>query len=246
MALSLVGEFALSMSPPRSTDPQAAVQLDGLARRYGRQLVLVDVSLTVAAGRTVILHGPNGAGKTTLLKVLSTLLRPSRGSGKVFGFDLVREGHEVRRHTAMLNVYGGGYPALSAGENLRFAATLYGRKVSPAEIDEHLRAVGLEHATDKMVRTFSSGMKKRLGLARLRLAPARLWLLDEPYAALDESGKSLVDDLLRQARERAITVILASHELERVEPFADAVLQVENGGISALASTKVAVSSSRV
>ena len=234
------------MSPPRSTDSTAAVRLDGLARRYGRQLVLVDVSLTVAAGRIVVLHGPNGAGKTTLLKVLSTRLRPSRGSGKVFGFDLVREGNEVRRRAALLNVYGGAYPALTAVENLRFAATLYGHRPRAEEIDDQLRAVGLGPAADKVVRPFSSGMKKRLGIARLRLAPAGLWLLDEPYASLDESGKSLVDELLREAREQGITVILASHELDRVEPFADAVLQVENGGISKLNTDEAPVGSAGV
>ena len=205
------------------------MRLERLGRRYGSQLVLTDVSLTVAAGRVIVLHGPNGAGKTTLLKVLSTRLRPSRGSGAVFGFDLVREGHEVRRRTALLGVYGGAYPALTAVENLRFAANLYGERRQ--DISGLLDEVGLSGAGAKLVRTFSSGMKKRLAIARLLLAPADLWLLDEPYAALDESGKLLVDRLLDQARGEGKTVILASHELERVEPLADAVLQVEGGGI---------------
>lgn len=132
----------------------------------------------------------------------------------------------------MLSVFGGAYPALTASENMRLAARLYGHDVTAADLDEHLAAVRLDHARDKLVRTFSSGMKKRLGLARLRLAQARLWLLDEPYAALDEAGKVFVDQLLADARRHGVTVLLASHELERVERFADAVLQVENGGVT--------------
>jgi heme exporter protein A len=195
-------------------------------------LVLTDVSLSVGRGRIVVLHGPNGAGKTTLLKVLATRLRPSRGGGSVFGFDLVRQAHEVRRRTAMLSVFGGAYPALTAAENLSLAARLYGGNPGPEELGASLAAVGLAGARDKLVRTFSSGMKKRLGLARLRLAAAELWLLDEPYAALDEAGKAYVDELLAEARRSHVTIVLASHELERVAPFADAVLQVEHGGVT--------------
>ena len=224
------------LNPATVDDATPAVRLERLGRRYGSQFVLADVSLTVAPGRIVVLHGPNGAGKTTLLKVLATRLRPSRGSGEVFGFDLVNRGHEVRKRTALLGVYGGAYPALTASENLRFAATLYG--VRHPDVEGLLAEVGLTDAGGKLVRTFSSGMKKRLSLARLRLAPANLWLLDEPYAALDESGKRSVDELLTRARSEGRTVILASHELERVEPLADAVLQVEGGGITVRSKRK--------
>jgi heme ABC exporter ATP-binding subunit CcmA len=208
-----------------------AVYLERLARRYGREMVLVDINLSIAPGRIVVLHGPNGAGKTTLLKVMATRLRPSQGSGRIFGFDLVREAHQVRQRIAMLNVFGGAYPALTAHENLRLAASLYGRELPAGELTTRLAEVGLADARGKAVRSFSSGMKKRLGLARLKLAEAKLWLLDEPYAALDESGKSSVDELLEGARRDGITVVLASHELERVRPYAHAVLQVENRGI---------------
>ena len=236
-------ESALSLTPPEIADDTPAVSLDRLGRRYGSQLVLTDVTLRIARGRTVVLHGPNGAGKTTLLKVLATRLRPSRGGGEVLGFDLVRQGHEVRKRTALVGVYGGSYPALTATENLKLAATLYGTSRSDRHLAELLGEVGLYQAADKLVRTFSSGMKKRLSLARLLLAPAQLWLLDEPYAALDESGKGLVDQLLARAGEDGRTVILASHELERVEPFAHALLQVEDGGIRTLSRSVAAVGS---
>ena len=215
-------------------DSPPAVRLERMARRYGRNMVLADVSLTVRQGRVVVLHGPNGAGKTTLLKVVATRLRPSRGSGEVFGYDLVGQAHEVRKRTAMLSVHGGSYPELTAAENLRLAARLYGRPAAEEEIERLLGLVSLEEAGGKPVRSFSSGMKKRLAIARLHLADAGLWLLDEPYAALDEAGKAYVDRLLISAREDGRTVLLASHELERVRRFADAVLQVEQGFVRLL------------
>ena len=213
---------------------QPAVALDGLGRRYGRQFVLRDVHLEVAPGRVVVLSGSNGAGKTTLLRVLATRLRPSRGSGRVFGFDLVRDAAAVRGCVAYLGVLGGSHPALSARENLRLTAALYGERADAEDVvDALVVRVGLARAADKLVREYSSGMKKRLAVARLLLTGAPLWLLDEPYAALDEEGKALIDELLRTARADGRTVILASHEVERSGALADAVVEVVGGGIRA-------------
>ena len=208
-------------------DPTSAVSLRALGKRLGRGWVLADLSLEVSAGRLVVLRGANGAGKTTLLRVLATRLRPSRGSAAVFGFDVVREGAEVRRRIGLVSVVGGNYPILTARENLRLAAALGGRE--GADVGAVLAAAGLLDAADRLVRTYSSGMKKRLGIARLLLLDPELWLLDEPYAALDEGGKALVDEALRAARARGRTVLMASHEPERSAALADAVLELEGG-----------------
>lgn len=176
----------------------------------------------------MVLHGSNGAGKTTLLRVLSTRLRPSRGEGRVFGLDLVRDAARVRVHVAYLSVFGGAYGALSARENLALAARLYGKREA---LEPYLEQVGLLDVQHKPVRTFSSGMKKRLGIARVLLSDADLWLLDEPYAALDASGRELVDGLLTQAKAEGRTVVMASHELERSARFADRVLEVRGGSL---------------
>ncbi len=206
-----------------------AIDLNDLARRYGAAYVLRGVNLKVTAGRTLVLRGGNGAGKTTLLRVLSTRLRPSRGGGRMLGFDLVRDAHRIRERIAYLSVFGGAYGALSARENLALAAKLYGKQV---ELDAYLGRVGLLSARDKLVRTFSSGMKKRLGIARLLLADADLWLLDEPYTALDEAGRELIDTLLLEAKAAGKTVMMASHELGRSARFADRVLSLEGGILS--------------
>ncbi len=211
---------------------EAAIELSGLGRRYGRQYVLREINLEMTAGRLALLGGSNGAGKTTLLRVLATRLRPSRGRGRVFGFDLVTGAHEVRRRVAFLSVFGGSYPTLTAAENLMLAARLYGLR--GAEVTGLLATVGLEAVADKLVRTFSSGMKKRLALARLLLADVPLWLLDEPYASLDEDGKALIDRLLIEARAAGRSVLLASHETARCAPLVDAVLTLEGGGLRAV------------
>ena len=213
-----------------------AVELNGLARRYGAAYVLKNVNLSVSPGRTLMLRGGNGAGKTTLLRVLSTRLRPSRGGGSVLGFDLVREAHRVRERVAYLSVFGGAYGALTACENLVLAARLYGKDT---DVGGYLEQVGLQSARDKLVRTFSSGMKKRLGVARVLLSGADLWLLDEPYAALDEAGRRLIDALLVTAKDEGKTVIMASHELERSARFADRILDVRSGTLVSHAAREV-------
>ena len=219
-----------------AVNPALAIDLSDLARRYGAAYVLRGVNLKVTSGRTVVLRGGNGAGKTTLLRVLSTRLRPSRGGGRVLGFELLREAHRIRERIAYLSVFGGAYGALTARENLAFAARLYGKH---AQLDSYLERVGLESARDKLVRTFSSGMKKRLGIARLLLADAGLWLLDEPYTALDEPGRELVDTLLVEAKAAGKTVVMASHELERSARFADRVLSLEGGVLSVADSERI-------
>lgn len=222
-----------------------AIEFTALSRRYGLQFVLQDINLVVSQGKMVVLAGSNGAGKTTLLKVLSTRLRPSKGQGRVFGFDLVKEAKEVRRHVAYLSVLGGHYQTLTGLENLRLAASLYGHdatEVTTAELEGKLQAVGLLQVKDKAVRTFSSGMKKRLGIARLLMSDADLWLLDEPYAALDEAGRELIDEMLQSARLQGRTVMMATHMVDHAAQFSDTVLTLQEGALrkyDALTETEV-------
>jgi heme exporter protein A len=211
-----------------------AIDLVGLGRRYGAQYVFRDLTLRVSAGKVVVLRGSNGAGKTTLLKVLATRLRPSRGEGRIFGYDLAKQAEQVRPRVAYLSVLGGSYGTLTALENLRLAATLYQKKLSERALHERLEEVGLGAAKAKLARSFSSGMKKRLAIARLLLSDADVWLLDEPYAALDEQGKALIDELLVRAKAQGVTVMMASHDALRRPEVIDAVLLLEQGRLTAL------------
>ncbi len=214
-----------------------AIQLEDLSQRFGANYVLENISLSVQQGKRLCLQGSNGSGKTTLIRVLSSKLRPSKGDGFILGHSLKKEGDEVRKHIAYLSVLGGSYPSLTAFENLEMAAKFYNydSKTAKEKITELLEKVELEKASDKLVRTFSSGMKKRLGIARVLLADTPIWLLDEPYAALDASGRILIDELLNEAVNSNKTVILASHELDRVKDFVDVTLKVEQGKLSRIA-----------
>jgi ABC-type multidrug transport system ATPase subunit len=211
----------------------------------GGEPVLRSIDLDVSSGRVVVLKGSNGAGKTTLLKVLTTRLRPSSGGGAVFGNDLIMQANGVRASVGFLGVYGSNYPMLTAHENLVLATSLSSYSTAEAgsvaapergAIEAALTLVGLADARDKLVRSFSSGMKKRLGLARLILTDPKLWLLDEPYAALDDEAKALVDRLVTEARGRGRTVLMASHESDRHDLAPDAVLQLHGGYLRGVAT----------
>jgi len=171
--------------------------------------------------------GGNGAGKTTLLRVLATGLRPSQGTGLIFGADLVREAHRVRSRVMYLSTAGGNSPTLTARENLSFSAKIYGAPIQ--DVNQVLEVVGLTKAASRTVRTFSTGMKKRLGIGRLLLIPADLWLLDEPYAGLDQEGTDLVNNLLSDALGHGKTVITTSHAIKGSTNSTEAVLELVNG-----------------
>ena len=207
-----------------------AVSLTGAVRNYGPDRIIDNVSLRIDQGRFVVLRGGNGTGKTTLLRVIATRLKLSAGQGSVFGFDLSRQAHEVRRRTALVSVLGGAYAMLSAEENLKLAASLYGLEVDAAAL---LGQVGLGSTGSKLVRSFSSGMKKRLALARLLLPGSQLWLLDEPYSTLDDDGRELVDRLVGDALQRGVTVLMATHGgLPEGAPRPDAELLLSDGRLS--------------
>ncbi|HET6379910.1 MAG TPA: heme ABC exporter ATP-binding protein CcmA [candidate division Zixibacteria bacterium] len=225
-------------SAPRTGQhpPPPAVATDQLARLFGRSAALAGVSLRVEPGRVVALLGPNGAGKTTLLRILATSLHPSFGVAAIHGLDVAHHAHAVRQMVAYLPHATGLYDDLTAAENLAFAATL--RRLPDAEdrARRALAAVGLTHEADRRVRGFSAGMRRRLALARLLLADAPVLLLDEPHAALDAEGMALVDRLLAGWREEGRTVLVASHQAQRITPLAhgwarlDGGLLVEVGG----------------
>ena len=194
-------------------DAAPAVALGGVAKRFGWTWALQHVTLTLPRHTTMALVGPNGAGKTTLLKLIATLISPTSGEGEVLGFELGgRDGDEIRSRTGLLTVRGYLYDDLSADENLRFAARMAGDSVDPDRIESVLERVGLAGIGTRKVRAFSTGMRKRLALAKLLLRDLELILMDEPYAGLDTEGIALVDDVVVGLRGAGATVIIASHQ----------------------------------
>jgi heme exporter protein A len=186
----------------------AAIELEGLTRRFGDREALADVTLSLEAGRTLVIFGPNGAGKTTLLRVLATLLRPHAGTARVLGHALPGEGWAIRGRVGLLGHASLLYRDLTARENLRFHARLHG---APADrVETLLDAVGLKARADDPVHTYSRGMVQRAAVARAVLHDPELLLLDEPTANLDPHAAELVEPLIGASSGR--TRVLTSHD----------------------------------
>ncbi len=189
-------------------DAPAAIELDGLTRRYGERVALDEVTLRVPTGATLVVFGPNGAGKSTLLRVLATLLRPHAGSVRVLGHELPGDGWAVRGRVGLLGHEPLVFGDLSGRENLRFHARLH--RVAPARVEELLELVGLLRRADDRVHTYSRGMVQRLSVARAVLHEPELLLLDEPRANLDPAAAQLVEPLIGAASGR--TRVITSHD----------------------------------
>jgi heme exporter protein A len=189
-------------------DAPAAIELDGLTRRYGERVALAGVTLSLPVGSTLVVFGPNGAGKSTLLRVLATLLRPHAGTARVLGCALPDDGWRVRGRVGLLGHEPLVYRDLTGRENLRFHARLHG--VGPARVEELLARVGLLRRADDKVHTYSRGMVQRLSVARTVLHDPELLLLDEPRANLDPAAVELVEPLIGAGGGR--TRVVTSHD----------------------------------
>jgi heme exporter protein A len=222
------------------TTPPAVATVE-LARLFGRSAALAGVSLTIEIGRTVALLGPNGAGKTTLLRLCATAIRPSFGWLAIDGIDALEHPALVRERVVYLSHATAHYDDLTAQENLRFAATMFGwgaREGDPV-VHEALDTVGLAAVAGERVRTFSAGMRKRLAMARILVARPSLLLLDEPHAALDSDGMALVDRLIGLWHEAGVTVLVASHQEERIGSLADGIVHLDGGLVAEVSGAGV-------
>jgi len=208
-----------------------AVELNAVAHRFGRRWALRGVSLRVAAGEALAVMGHNGSGKSTLLRVVATLLRPTRGAGSVFGHDLVGDAGAVRAAVGLLGHAPGLYDDLTAVENLAFAARMLGRPGDRGALLAALEATGLppDVAAGERARSLSSGMRRRVALARTLLQRPRLLLLDEPYNSFDAAGVALVNELVGETRARGGAALLVTHELGRAEGVCDRIAELEGG-----------------
>jgi heme ABC exporter ATP-binding subunit CcmA len=186
--------------------------------------------LEVGEGEVVHLRGPNGAGKTSLLKVLAGLLAVHSGEATVLGRDLVADRRAVRREVGMLGHQSFLYEELTVEENLRFAVRA--ARGTSSSLRPALEQFGFAGRLASVpVARCSAGQRRRASLAVLVAREARLWLLDEPHAGLDQDGRDLLDELLAGSRAAGRTVLFASHELERASAIAERTVHLAGGRV---------------
>ena len=208
-----------------------AIEASGLGKRYGASEVLREVTFALEAGSKTALLGANGAGKTTLLAVLSTLATASSGSASVAGCAVDGAPAALRRRIGVLTHRPMLYEALSPIENLRFFARLYGVPDAAARVEELLRAVGLWRRRDEPTAVLSRGYHQRLAIARALVHRPEVLLLDEPETGLGGEGVGLLDALMLRAP--GLTVLAATHRVDRIEAWADGRLTRERGRVAA-------------
>lgn len=209
-----------------------AVEIQGVSQRYGSMTVLHDLNLNLGEGEVLGLFGHNGAGKTTSMKLILGLLAPSEGQVKVLG--RAPNDPQVRRQLGYLPENVTFYPQLSGRETLRHFARLKGAALG--QVDELLEQVGLAHAADRRVKTYSKGMRQRLGLAQALLGEPKLLLLDEPTVGLDPIATQDLYQLIDRLRQRGTSIILCSHVLPGVEAHINRAAILAKGRLQAVGS----------
>jgi heme ABC exporter ATP-binding subunit CcmA len=209
------------------------IQAASLTKLYGAHVALRGVTLEVPAGQVLTILGHNGSGKTTLVRLLATLARPTAGRGRIAGHDLVERRDEVRRLVAVVGHTTHLYDDLTARENLAFAEALAGRRPDPARIEAALARVGIDGQGGMRVRALSSGLRRRVALARAMLREPRVLLLDEAFAGLDQDGTKRLEDYLHAFKAGGGAVVVVTHSLGRALAIADRVAVLVAGRIAA-------------
>jgi ABC-2 type transport system ATP-binding protein len=217
-----------------STPP--AIEVDELVKTYGEVEAVRGVSFTVAHGEVFGFLGPNGAGKSTTINMLCTLARPTAGTARVSGFDVVRERDDVRRHIGLVFQDPTLDGQLTATQNLRLHAELYDIDPGaiPARMDQMLEMVDLADRRDEPVMRFSGGMKRRLEIARGLMHSPRVLFLDEPTIGLDPQTRSAIWRYIRALQEReGTTIFMTTHYMEEAE-LCDRIAIIDRGEIVVL------------
>ena len=217
----------------------AAIDVNGLVKRFGDFTAVKGITFTVAQGEIFGLLGPNGAGKSTLIRMLTTLLPPTSGSAKVNGFDITTQADEVRRSIGVIPQALTSDLELSVEENLIIFAKLYGvpRLKRQKLIDELLTAVELTDWRAAPVKNLSGGMRRRVEIARGLVHEPRMFFLDEPTTGLDPVSRVAVWEMLRSIKaQRDLTVLLTTHYMDEADKLCDRVAIVDHGELKALDS----------
>ncbi len=211
-----------------------------LSKRFDDFWAVDGVNLAVNSGEVLALLGPNGAGKTTTVRMLTSVLRPTRGEAWVAGYDVLTEGKQVRTSVGILTEQHGLYDRMPAGEYLDFFGQVYGldRTTREARVHSLLGDFGLLEVRKKRIGQFSKGMLQKLALARALLHNPPVLLLDEPTSAMDPESARLVRDAIRALRSDSRSIVICTHNLAEAEDLADKIAIIQAGRIIALGSPR--------
>jgi heme ABC exporter ATP-binding subunit CcmA len=216
------------------------IEIQGLAKYFGRFSALRNLNLRVASGEFIALFGRNGAGKTTLLRIVAGLSRPSSGAVRVMAPD-PQPPHRARGTMGYLSHNTALYADLTALENLRFYAQLLGLPHEESALESEIGRVGLAGRGHEPVRNYSRGMQQRLAIARAFFHDPSILLLDEPFTGLDQTGTEFLKHYLLQARSRGKTCLMAIHDAPLGYEIADRLVVIHRG-VTALDYRKSSVS----
>ena len=211
-----------------------AIEVKDLHRYYNGVKAVQGISFDVNDGEIFGFLGPNGAGKSTTIKVLTGQLRPTAGSAKVVGCDVVEERQELKPQIGVVFEYQNLYERLTAMDNLRFSARLYG--VGKGRINEVLAQVGLQDRARERIKKYSNGMKQRLLIARALLHQPRVLFLDEPTRGLDPGVAREIRSIIAELAKGGVTVFLTTHYMEEADRLSDRVAIIHQGRIVAIES----------
>ena len=225
------------LAAPEATAATPIVEAIELTRRFGAITAVDRVSFSILPGETFALIGPNGAGKSTLMKMLTTMLPPTSGQARVAGFDVAREPHRVRAHIGYVPQLLSADGELTGWENMLLSARLYlipsGER--RAKVTAALEMMGLTEARDRLVRTYSGGMARRLEIAQSTLHRPAALFMDEPTVGLDPGGRRTVWEHVRQLqKEIGAAVIFSTHYMDEAEEVCDRIALISGGRLAAL------------
>ncbi len=209
------------------------IEAKGLTKRFGEVGALAGLDLVAESGQVTALLGPNGAGKTTFVSAVATLLRPDAGELRVDGIDVASEPKRVRRIIGLAGQYASVEPAMTGRENVEFVARLFGldRRTSRSAAAEVLDRIGLTEAADRLVRTYSGGMRRRLDLGASLVGRPRLLLLDEPTTGLDPRSRKELWEAVRNLVADGVDVLLTTQYLEEADQLARQIVIVDHGRV---------------
>ena len=194
-----------------------AIEVHELTKRFGTRTAVDHVTMNVASGEIVGFLGPNGSGKTTTIRMMCGLLTPDGGSGRVLGYDLLRDSRSIKREVGYMTQHFSFYEDLTIAENLEFVGRLYGLRPLKLHVDRTIADLGLTERRHQLAGTLSGGWKQRLALAACIMHAPRLLLLDEPTAGVDPKARREFWDEIHRLAAGGLTVLVSTHYMDEAE-----------------------------